>query len=296
VEVVYTVCDDNTPANCTQATLYILVQSGDSDGDGVLDLIEFADGTDPNDPCDFVAESQDLTLASDTWLNLDCDGDGVTNGQEILDGTNPVDVCDYDLSSQNLADVTAAWLDADCDGDGVTNGQELIDGTDPSDNCSSVPANVTLPFGLDFLNGDCDGDGLTNAQELGDNPQVPFDSNGNGIPDYLEVNIYSDDSDDDLEPYQAVSPNGDNDNDVFVIRNIEKFPNNTVSIFNRWGVAVYEVDGYGQNNQFFRGTSEGRITISQGEQLPVGTYFYVIEYKTADGVSKNRVGYIYLNR
>ena len=34
----------------------------------------------------------------------------------------------------------------------------------------------------------------------------------------------------------------------------------------------------------------------QGEQLPVGTYFYVIEYKTAEGVSKNRVGYIYLNR
>jgi hypothetical protein len=61
-------------------------------------------------------------------------------------------------------------------------------------------------------------------------------------------------------------------------------------------VAVYGVDGYGQNDQFFRGTSEGRITISQGEQLPVGTYFYVIEYKTADGVSKNRVGYLYLNR
>ena len=295
MEVVYTVCDDNTPANCTQATLYILVQSGDSDGDGVLDLIEFADGTDPNDPCDFVSESQDLTLASDTWLNLDCDGDGVPNGQEILDGTNPVDVCDYDLSSQNLTDVTAAWLDADCDGDGVTNGQELIDGTDPSDNCSSVPANVTLPFGLDFLNGDCDGDGLTNAQELGDNPQVPFDSNGNGIPDYLEVNNHSD-SEDDIEPFQAVSPNGDNDNDVFVIRNIEKYPNNTVTIYNRWGVPVYKVNGYGQNGEYFKGVSEGRVTIKAQEELPVGTYFYVIEYVNEGGMMKNKVGYLYLTR
>jgi gliding motility-associated-like protein len=184
----------------------------------------------------------------------------------------------------------------DSDGDGVSDAQEVIDGTDPTDPCNFIPSSITMPQTEFFLNGDCDGDGQTNGNEQGPNPNQPFDSDGDGTPDYLEINIYSDDSDDDLEPYQAVSPNGDNDNDVFVIRNIEKFPNNTVSIYNRWGVAVYEVDGYGQNNQFFRGTSEGRITISQGEQLPVGTYFYVIEYKTADGVSKNRVGYIYLNR
>ncbi|WP_300980420.1 Ig-like domain-containing protein [Nonlabens sp.] len=335
VEVVYTVCDDNTPANCTEATLYIVVQSGDSDGDGVFDLQEILDGTDPNDPCSFDPESQDVSLASPEWFNLDCDGDGVTNGQELIDGTNLNDPCLFNYESQDLLLVSQEWLDGDCDGDGVTNGQEILDGTDlldpcslvianqildspiwdlldcdgdgvinldeildgtdPQDPCSSDPLSITLPLSEEFLEGDCDGDGLTNGQEIGPEPTKPLDSNDNGIPDYLEINN-NQPSEDDLEVFTLVTPNDDGDNDVLVIRNIELYPDNNIEIYNRWGVKVYACNGYGQNGNFFRGVSQGRATINTSAELPVGTYWYILRYKNTNDIWKERVGYLYLTR
>ena len=67
-------------------------------------------------------------------------------------------------------------------------------------------------------------------------PDDAFDSDGNGIPDYLQPNNGDSTSDDDLEIFNALSPNGDGTNDVFTIRNIENFPENELQIFNRWGV------------------------------------------------------------
>ena len=58
-----------------------------------IQLIEVIDGTDPNDPCDFLTAN--ITLATTGWDAADCDGDGVTNGQEVIDGTDPTDPCDY---------------------------------------------------------------------------------------------------------------------------------------------------------------------------------------------------------
>jgi gliding motility-associated-like protein len=102
--------------------------------------------------------------------------------------------------------------------------------------------------------------------------------------------------DDGVEIFNSVSPNGDGDNDVFVIRNIENYPNNTVSIYNRWGVLVYEVDGYGQNDKVFKGISEGRVTVQQSEELPEGTYFYILRYVNFAGEEKQRSGYLYIKR
>jgi gliding motility-associated-like protein len=90
--------------------------------------------------------------------------------------------------------------------------------------------------------------------------------------------------------------NGDDLNDVFVIRGIEHYPNNTVTIYNRWGVEVYNVEGYGQDNKFFRGISEGRKTISQSAELPKGTYFYLLRYVNKQGVEKERSGYLYITK
>jgi hypothetical protein len=59
----------------------------DTDGDGVPDNVEIADGTDLNDPCDYLATSVTLTQGG-LWNLADCDGDGVTNGTEVTDGTN----------------------------------------------------------------------------------------------------------------------------------------------------------------------------------------------------------------
>ncbi|WP_394757938.1 gliding motility-associated C-terminal domain-containing protein [Flavobacterium sp.] len=100
----------------------------------------------------------------------------------------------------------------------------------------------------------------------------------------------------DLDIYTHMTPNGDGDNDVFFIDGINKYPNNTVEIYNRWGVLVYEVSGYNNNDRSFKGISEGRVTLNQILQLPVGTYFYIVKYTKDSGETKDRSGYLYINR
>jgi len=85
-------------------------------------------------------------------------------------------------------------------------------------------------------------------------------------------------------------------NDVFVVRGLSKIPNNSVTIFNRWGVEVYRTEGYGLNDNFFRGESDGRATIDGDSQLPSGTYYYVIEYTNDEGVLKQLAGPLHINR
>ncbi|TDD73924.1 gliding motility-associated C-terminal domain-containing protein [Flavobacterium caseinilyticum] len=101
--------------------------------------------------------------------------------------------------------------------------------------------------------------------------------------------------------HNAFSPNGDGINEVFTIDNIDDtlcYPENTVSIYNRWGVLVYETSGYNNNDKAFRGVSEGRSTISQSSGLPTGTYFYILNYTSIDGnggvKTNTKDGYLYL--
>ena len=70
----------------------------------------------------------------------------------------------------------------------------------------------------------------------------------------------------------TVTPNGDGSNDTFYIENIETFPNNHLTIYNRWGNIVYETKGYIND---WHGTYNGN-------PLPVGTYYYYIELNDPD--------------
>jgi gliding motility-associated-like protein len=101
---------------------------------------------------------------------------------------------------------------------------------------------------------------------------------------------------DDIEIYNSVSPNGDGVNDIFRIRNIDFYPENRVSIYNRWGVEVYSATSYGQGDTFFKGYSDGRSTINRDVELPEGTYFYILTYKNSRGIEKNRSGYLYIKQ
>jgi gliding motility-associated-like protein len=73
-----------------------------------------------------------------------------------------------------------------------------------------------------------------------------------------------------LVVYNAVSPTGDEKNEILRIDNIEKYPNNIVSIFNRWGDKVFEISGYDNDQKVFLGKSDA------GKELVAGTYFYLI--------------------
>jgi gliding motility-associated-like protein len=228
-------------------------------------------------------------------MAADCDQDGETNGFETTKGTNPNDPCSYTNAPATTNAVYATWSLIDCDGDGVTNAQEIIDLTDPTDPCESIEAHVTLPQSAEFLAGDCDGDTLSNGLEIGDDPKNPDDTNNNGIFDYLEVNNGEEAGD--IEIFNLVTPNADGENDVFVIRNLDKYTENELQIYNRWGVLVYETVGYGQKQNFFTGVSNGRVTIDQDSQLPEGSYFYVFKYThNTTGETKSKTGYLYINR
>ncbi len=103
----------------------------------------------------------------------------------------------------------------------------------------------------------------------------------------------------DVVVYNGVTPNGDGKNDFFFIDGIENLANNRVEIFNRWGVQVFAADNYGSSagGNVFEGYSDGRLTINSGDQLPTGTYYYVLSYDhTQNGVTSRikKAGFLYI--
>jgi len=72
-----------------------------------------------------------------------------------------------------------------------------------------------------------------------------------------------------IKIYNAVTPNGDNVNDGFTIENISDFPNNTVTIYNRWGQKLQEIKNYDNTTNYWPTKDEATRLISS-------TYFYII--------------------
>ncbi|WP_164515311.1 Ig-like domain-containing protein [Flavobacterium ustbae] len=96
--------------------------------------------------------------------------------------------------------------------------------------------------------------------------------------------------------YNAVSANGDDQNGRFYVKGLECYPENTVQIFNRWGVLVFEREHYNNDDIAFRGVSEGRVTIKDSNGLPEGTYYYIIRYKDRQSLPHQEAGYLYLTK
>jgi gliding motility-associated-like protein len=67
-----------------------------------------------------------------------------------------------------------------------------------------------------------------------------------------------------INTYNIITPNGDGKNDVLIIDNIQLYPGNSLTIFNRWGREVYQTTNY-QNNW---GMDAG---------LAPGNYFYLLK-------------------
>ncbi|WP_264538185.1 Ig-like domain-containing protein [Flavobacterium sp. N1736] len=99
-----------------------------------------------------------------------------------------------------------------------------------------------------------------------------------------------------IKIFNAVSANGDKQNERFYIQGIECYPDNTVQIFNRWGVLVFERDHYNNADIAFRGISEGRVTVKDTNGLPEGTYYYIIRYKDKQSNAQQQAGYLYLTK
>lgn len=93
-----------------------------------------------------------------------------------------------------------------------------------------------------------------------------------GCLDTVKTSIYVIDN-----PYvpNAISPNGDGFNDFLKIPFLNGYPQNLVVIFNRWGKKVYEATDY--KNDW------------DGENLPSGTYFYVVTAPTLNQELKGSI-------
>jgi len=81
-------------------------------------------------------------------------------------------------------------------------------------------------------------------------------------------------SDVDLIFPTGFSPNGDQINDLFVIENLEQYPDNELEIYNRWGEKIYFAQPY--LNDW------GGINISngvklQGDMIDEDTYYYILK-------------------
>ena len=95
--------------------------------------------------------------------------------------------------------------------------------------------------------------------------------------------------------YTGVSVGGDKNNH-FHIEGIENYPNNIVRIYNRWGVKVFEVSGYNNTTKVFKGVSDARATLEASDNLPQGTYYYIIEYHDEANKKQTEVGWLYLKK
>ncbi|PRP67259.1 T9SS type B sorting domain-containing protein [Nonlabens agnitus] len=274
--------NDGIPDNVEgQSTGDYIAPSGvDSDGNGLDDAYEETPGSGEGiDPVDF----DDDGLPD--YLDDDSDDDGIPDFIEGFDFDND-GVADI-LPSGN--DVDGDGLDDAFDGDnsgyGDPNGSVVVDS--PADDLNNTDGDDEP----DYRDIDDDGDGILTAIEDGNGNGnfLDDDNDADGTPDYLDADLR------DIEIFNVLTPNNDGDNDFLFIRGIENFENN-VKIYNRWGVEVFNVDGYDNRNNVFRGISEGRANVAQGDLLPVGTYYYVISYVNDNNQTIDLAGYLYINR
>ncbi|MDW3190808.1 MAG: Ig-like domain-containing protein [Cytophagales bacterium] len=122
---------------------------------------------------------------------------------------------------------------------------------------------------IQIVDMDSDGDGTLDHEEDANSDQdlTNDDCNEDGIPDYLDADACTDS----LIIGSVVTSNGDQMNDFFKVQGIERYLNNEVTIFNRWGSQVWRIKGYDNSldNRRFSG-------LGNAGALPDGTYYYVI--------------------
>lgn len=134
-----------------------------------------------------------------------------------------------------------------------------------------------------------------------------LEADGSEITSIFRLNLYSAytlaikdeeiEEEDDFEIFNAVNPNDSGGNEYFKITGLENYPDNEVTIFNRWGVEVFKTDAYDSKGNVFSGLSDGRVTIKKKKELPEGTYFYVIRrIEPETGKRLTNAGYLYLTR
>ena len=184
--------------------------STDTDGDGLSDVYETANGLDLNNTDsdgDGLSDGDEVNIHHCNPVNIDSDGDGLDDGVEINNGTDPNDADDpkknsVDSDGDGLSDdyeeiIGTAIDNNDSDGDGLTDGDEIsIYGTNPiksdSDDDGLSDREEITTYESNATNSDSDGDGLSDGDEVNTyltNP-IKSDTDGDGLNDGVEIKIH----------------------------------------------------------------------------------------------------------
>jgi len=78
-----------------------------------------------------------------------------------------------------------------------------------------------------------------------------------------------------------ITPNGDGFNDIWIIKNIEKYPNTELIVVNVEGKEVYQSADY---DNTWNGSN-----MSSGKPLPDGTYYYFIKFESSEKLYKGAI-------
>ena len=215
----------------------------------------------------------------------------------------PSDTLKIDITGQIPAN-SQVWVQID----GIINDQGLVTSCDFDIEISGIPVSISAGDPDQIILGESvelNGSGvdpgtfswsptssLQNANTLNPiaTPEEPttYTLTGSiGSCTDLESQVRINVIDDPINPPKAFTPNGDGTNDVWVIGNMDEFPNAIVEVFNRWGQRVFISIGY---NFPWDGTRDGT-------PLTEGTYYWVIQLNSPNvEVSNTETGYVAIIR
>ncbi|MDY7395984.1 gliding motility-associated C-terminal domain-containing protein, partial [Aureibaculum sp. 2210JD6-5] len=277
---------DGIPDNVeAQPTVGYIEPSGiDTDGNGLDDAYEITPGSG-----DGLTPVNTEGTDDPDYLDEDSDNDGV---HDYIEG--------HDLDHDGHPDVDPT--DTDTDGDGLDDGYEgsNLNDIDPNDEIDD-PANNLPNFDfdptpgatnddVDYRDTDDDNDGVPTFEEDDNENGIWYDDDCDfdGHPNYLDVTSCT------IIP-DAFSPNGDGDNDYFIVPLLSKYPNFRIEIYDRWGAKVYDYSNESRTPvEWWDGFSDGKITIQKDQKVPVGTYYYIIYFNGNDD-RKPVAGWVYVN-
>lgn len=288
----------------------------DSDGDGIPNFLDL----DSDD--DLVPDEIEGVVDTDgdgapNYIDPDDDGDTVLTINE--DTNYDGDPTNDDLDNDGIPN----YLDPDDDGDGIPSKDELPDSNNngvpdylepgslypplavDDEVTTGVDAEITIyPLANDSVSFDPDklviiqqpahGTITVNLVD-GSITYTPASGyKGTDVIVYEVCNEYDECDqatitiiiEDIVIPPQIFTPNGDGQNDTYIIKGIEHYPENRLIVYNRWGNVVYDKKAY--LNEWDGTSNQNKIG---NKPLPVGTYYYLIIYG-----KYQKSGYVFIDR
>ncbi len=287
--------------------------NGEPGLEGIEIEIEASDGSISTLTTNALGQWTATVLIGNTTSTIDVDGPNFPLGAIQTEGTNPTTT--FVASNSNNSEVPDGFFveettgvltgklyfddngnsTQDSDEEGIPNVRIFI--TDSAGSEQEVETNTDGDWSIEVIAGETvskidteDPDFPANVTQIeGTDPTTTFVVAGETINSDVDGFFI-----DDIEIFNAVGSQG-NELNRFFIRGIENYPDNSVQIFNRQGVKVYDAEGYDNDNIRFDGLSDGNITIQKNKRLPTGTYFYILDYVNRTGEAMRRNGYLHLN-